>query len=139
MAGGEAPWLSTPPRSPTWYGSSAKVWRGISGNPDDEQVRDGLIQRFEFIYELSHKMLRRRYLTQIAASPDDITAMPFADLGNAQRLLRGDWPVWCRFREMRSRTSHTYDVRIASEVVTALPEFLAEAEYLLTQLQGQVG
>lgn len=25
----------------------------------DEQIRDGLIQRFEFTYELSHKLLRR--------------------------------------------------------------------------------
>jgi Nucleotidyltransferase substrate binding protein like len=25
----------------------------------DEQIRDGLIQRFEFTYELCHKMLRR--------------------------------------------------------------------------------
>lgn len=25
----------------------------------DTQIRDGLIQRFEFTYELSHKMLKR--------------------------------------------------------------------------------
>jgi nucleotidyltransferase-like protein len=59
--------------------------------PTDEQIRDGLIQRFEFTYELSHKMLRR-YLKEIAASPDEIEQMPFADLirtGNAQGLLRG--------------------------------------------------
>jgi hypothetical protein len=37
--------------------------------PADEQVHDGLIQRFAFTYELSHKMLRR-YLKQTAASPD---------------------------------------------------------------------
>ena len=38
--------------------------------PADEQLRDGLIQRFEFTYELSHKMLRR-YLRETAASPDE--------------------------------------------------------------------
>ena len=27
--------------------------------PTDEQLRDGLIQRFEFTYELTHKMLKR--------------------------------------------------------------------------------
>jgi nucleotidyltransferase substrate binding protein (TIGR01987 family) len=105
--------------------------------PGDEQVRDGLIQRFEFTYELSHRMLRR-HLTQAAASPDDVAALPFAELiraGNAQGLLRGDWPIWRRFREMRSRTSHTYDARTATEIVAALPEFLAEAEHLLAELQ----
>ena len=33
--------------------------------PQDEMVRDGLIQRFEFTYELSHRMLRR-YLRMVA-------------------------------------------------------------------------
>jgi nucleotidyltransferase substrate binding protein (TIGR01987 family) len=79
--------------------------------PAVEQLRDGLLQRFEFTYELSHNMLRR-YLMETAASPDDVERMPFADLvrtANAQGLLRGDWPVWRRFREMRGRTSHTCD------------------------------
>jgi nucleotidyltransferase substrate binding protein (TIGR01987 family) len=76
--------------------------------PADEQVRDGLIQRFEFTYELCHKMLRR-YLKQAAASPDEIEQMPFADLiraGNAQGVLWADWSAWRRFREVRARTSH---------------------------------
>ena len=42
--------------------------------PTDEQIRDGLIQRFEFTYELSHKMLGR-YLKETAASPDEIERM----------------------------------------------------------------
>ena len=33
----------------------ARYQRDIS----DTQIRDGLIQRFEFSYELSHKMLKR--------------------------------------------------------------------------------
>src|SRR2546421_2570097 len=89
--------------------------------PSDEQIRDGLIQRFEFTYELSHKMLRR-YLKQNAASPDEFDRMPFADLirtGNVQGLLLGEWPTWRRFREMRALTSHAYDAKIALEVAAA--------------------
>jgi nucleotidyltransferase substrate binding protein (TIGR01987 family) len=106
----------------------------------DEQIRDGLIQRFEFTYELTHKMLRR-YLKQTAASPDDIERMPFADLirtGNAQGLLRGDWPVWRRFREMRARTSHTHDAKVASQVASAIPGFLEEAEHFYAELQRRL-
>jgi nucleotidyltransferase substrate binding protein (TIGR01987 family) len=108
--------------------------------PTDEQVRDGLIQRFEFTYELSHKMLRR-YLTEAAASPDEIERLSFADLvraGNAQGLLRGDWPAWRQFREMRTRTSHTYDATVASQVVAAIPAFLKEAEHLYAELQRRL-
>ncbi|HYM72620.1 MAG TPA: HI0074 family nucleotidyltransferase substrate-binding subunit [Stellaceae bacterium] len=106
----------------------------------DEQIRDGLIQRFEFTYELSHKMLRR-YLMQTAASPDDVASLGFADLirtANAQGLLRGDWPAWRRYREMRARTSHTYEARVATEVVAAIPAFLAEAENLLAELKRRL-
>jgi len=108
--------------------------------PTDEQIRDGLIQRFEFTYELSHKMLRR-YLKEITASPDEIERMPFADLirtGNAQALLRGDWPAWRRFREMRARTSHTYDATVAAEVAAVIPEFVGEAEHLYAELQRRL-
>jgi len=75
----------------------------------DGQIRDGLIQRFEFTYELSHKMLKR-YLEATAASPEQYDAMPFPDLirsGNEQGLLLGDWPRWRAYREMRAKTRHT--------------------------------
>jgi hypothetical protein len=55
-------------------------------------IRDGLVQRFEFTYEISHKLLRR-YLSASAASPDLLSGMNFADvirIGNENCLLLGD-------------------------------------------------
>jgi len=106
----------------------------------DEQIRDGLIQRFEFTYELSHKALRR-YLREVAASPDEVQQMPFADLiraGNAEGLLRGEWPAWRRFREMRTRTTHTYDAKAAEVVVAGIPAFLQEVEHLCAELERRL-
>jgi nucleotidyltransferase substrate binding protein (TIGR01987 family) len=111
-----------------------------SQQPADEQLRDGLIQRFEFTYELSHKTLRR-YMREQSASPDDVDHMPFADLvrsAHAQGLLQAGWPNWRRFREMRARTSHLYDAAAALAVVAAIPEFLQEAEYLCDELQRRL-
>ena len=108
--------------------------------PHDEQIRDGLIQRFEFTYELSHKMLKR-YVKQTAPSPAVVDRMSFADLiraGNTQGLLRSDWPAWRRFREMRARTSHTYNAQVAAEVVAAIPAFLLEAEHFCEELQKRL-
>jgi nucleotidyltransferase substrate binding protein (TIGR01987 family) len=107
----------------------------------DTQIRDGLIQRFEFTYEISHKLLKR-YLEAISATPEQFDAMAFADLirsGNEQGLLLGDWTQWRAYREMRSKTSHTYDEETAIEVVRGIPAFLEEARYLLTQLQERNG
>ena len=107
--------------------------------PDDEQLRDGLIQRFEFTYELSHRTLRR-YLAETAPSPDEIAHLPFPDLirrAADQGLIRGGWPAWRRFREMRTRTSHTYDEATAAVVVAEIPSFLNEAEHLLAQIENR--
>jgi hypothetical protein len=64
--------------------------------------------------------------------------MPFADLirsGNEQSLLLSDWNKWKIFREMRAKSSHTYDEDIALEVVSVIVDFIAEAKVLLEQLQ----
>lgn len=106
----------------------------------DIQIRDGLIQRFEFTYELSHKMLKR-YLEATAANPEEFDTMTFQDLirtGNEKGLLLGDWTDWRRYRDMRSRTSHTYDEETALQVVAGIPAFLAEAAFLVQSLQKQL-
>ena len=48
----------------------------------DTQIRDGLIQRFEFTYDLAHKMLRRA-LEAGAANPEAIDRMTFPEIGRA--------------------------------------------------------
>lgn len=109
-------------------------------NLADAQLRDGLIQRVEFTYEISHKMLKR-YLEMSSPTPSAFDGMPFADLirtANEQGLLAGDWTNWRTYRDMRSKTSHTYDENIALEVVKAIPAFLAEVQTLLKNLQVRV-
>ncbi|MBP6104293.1 MAG: nucleotidyltransferase substrate binding protein [Gammaproteobacteria bacterium] len=109
-------------------------------DPSDLQIRDGLIQRFEFTYEQCHKMLKR-YLKWASSTPEMFDTMPFQDLirsANDQGLLQGDWSQWKNYREMRSKTSHTYDEPIACEVVQTIPVFLREAHYLCDQLQNRL-
>lgn len=107
------------------------------GEPQNALLRDGLIQRFEFTYELSHKLLRR-YLESVAADPDEVRTLTFEGLirlGDEQRLLLSDVAQWKRYRKARTDTSHTYDERAALEIVPLIPVFLAEAEFLLERLR----
>lgn len=106
----------------------------------DTQIRDGLIQRFEFTYELGHKVLKR-YLEYASANPEQFDEMTFQNLirtGNEQGLLLGDWSDWRVFRDMRTKTSHTYNENTAIEVVTAIPRFLEEAVYLCGKLRERL-
>lgn len=111
-------------------------WARYQQDTTDTQIRDGLIQRFEFTYEISHKMLKR-FLMATAASPAEFSDMSFQDLirtGNEHNLLLGSWPEWRKYRDMRAKTSHTYDEDVALLVVSAIPEFLTEAKHLLQRL-----
>ncbi|OOH92336.1 nucleotidyltransferase [Pasteurellaceae bacterium 15-036681] len=106
----------------------------------DLQIRDGLIQRFEFTYEISHKMLKR-YLELTSANPQEFDGMAFQDLirtGNEKSLLLGNWQNWKQYRDMRSRTSHTYDEDIALQVVEGIPQFLEEVKFLQQSLQERL-
>jgi len=105
-------------------------------NTDDDQIRDGLIQRFEFTYELSHKMLKR-HLEMTSPTPDIYDTITFQDLirtGNEQGLLLGEWGDWKLYREKRAKTSHTYDEEVALDVVGSIPGFLREARFLRDKL-----
>ncbi len=106
----------------------------------DTQVRDGLVQRFEFTYEQSHKTLKR-YLEYASANPGEFDEMTFQDLirtGNEQGLLLGNWSDWRGFRQMRSSTSHAYSEEVALKVVARIPRFLEEAAYLRDRLRERL-
>ncbi|HBG04481.1 MAG: nucleotidyltransferase [Geobacteraceae bacterium GWC2_58_44] len=105
-----------------------------------EQMRNSVIQCFEFTYELSHKMLKR-YLEETAASPEETDLSTFQNLirtGNEKGLLRSDWLRWRIYRQARTDSSHTYDEGKAEAVYSIAPDFLEEAKYLYRQLVDRI-
>lgn len=106
-----------------------------------EQLRNSVIQCFEFTYELSHKMLKR-YLEETAANPDEIDLSTFQNLvrsGNEKGLLRSDWSRWKDYRQARTDSSHTYDEEKAESVYMVASDFLIEAKHLYKQLIDRSG
>lgn len=106
--------------------------------PADEELRDAVIQRFEYTYELCWKMLKRR-VEHDHPSPEVVDRMSFRDLLREARergLIENVEP-WLTYREMRNVTSHTYDPVAASEVHSAASPFLASAQALLATLEAR--
>jgi hypothetical protein len=67
--------------------------------------------------------------------------MNFADtirIANQNGLLLGNWPRWKTFRDMRARTSHSYDEAIALGCRRGIPAFLDEAWYLRDRLRERL-
>lgn len=105
-------------------------------NQTDKLIRDACIQRFEYSYELSHKMLRR-FLEATEPNPAQITELSFPDLirlGFERGILASEWAVWRGFRDARNITSHAYDEAKAEEVFASIPRFFDEAGKLLKEL-----
>jgi len=105
--------------------------------PADAFIRDACIQRFEYCYDLSHKMLRR-YLENTEPNPAEIGDLEFPSLirlGHERGVLSLEWAEWKGFRNARNITSHTYDMEKAMDVLRSIPAFLAEAKFLLSQIE----
>lgn len=106
----------------------------------DIQIRDGLIQRFEFTYEISHKMLKR-FLEMASPSPEQFEGMAFADLirsGNEYGVLLGNWEDWKEYRERRGNARDSWDDEMAVDVAQSIPVFLKEARYFLNKLKSKM-
>jgi nucleotidyltransferase substrate binding protein (TIGR01987 family) len=115
-------------------------WQRYSLQPGDEQIRDGLIKRFEFTYDLTHKSLRRA-LEAASASPEEVDQMSFPTMiwtAWEQGLTLGDWSHWERYRKKRNIAAHTYDEAKALEVTAAIPDFIAEAQRVLQRIEGRL-
>ena len=110
----------------------------------DEKVRNtliaGVIQNFEFVYEISTKMLRRR-LEMDALNPTEVDFANFRDVLRiaAEKGLIRDVQAWFEYRQMRNITAHTYDHQKAQQVYAGTQAFLQDARALLAQLEDRGG
>ena len=98
----------------------------------------GVIQNFEFVYEISVKMIRRQ-LELESDSPADIDAASFRDVLRVafEKGLITDVEAWFGFRQMRNITAHTYDHAKAQQVYQGTQNFLAHACQLLACLSAR--
>ena len=104
-------------------------------------MRDSMIQRFEYTYSLSIKMIKR-YFAQSAFEKENLDGMTFYEMirtANRMEILKSNLETWDEYRQKRNMTSHTYDENIAKDVVAIIPAFKDEAEFLLNRLKEKLG
>jgi nucleotidyltransferase substrate binding protein (TIGR01987 family) len=98
----------------------------------------GVIQNFEFIYELSIKMLRRT-LEREADNVADIDHANFCDLLRiaGETGLVEDVEAWFGYRRMRNLSAHTYDQAKAWAAFQGTLAFIDDARSLLMRLEAR--
>jgi nucleotidyltransferase substrate binding protein (TIGR01987 family) len=98
----------------------------------------GVIQNFEFVFEIGFKMIRRR-LELDSASPNEIDELNFRDVLRVagERGLVDDVPAWFEYRRMRNITAHTYDQEKARQIYLGALKFRGDATKLLARLEAR--
>ena len=100
-------------------------------------LRDGVIQRFEFTFELSWKMIKRFLEEYGLEKPDGLNNRELFRAAREQGLI-DDPEKWFRYLKSRNFTSHVYDDDTAAGVFEAARDFLHDARYLIDQLNQRI-
>jgi nucleotidyltransferase substrate binding protein (TIGR01987 family) len=100
-------------------------------------IKAGVIQHFEFTYELCWKFIKRWLETNISATAaDGVTRRELFRLGAENRLI-DDVEQWMRYHEARNVTSHIYQPQIAERVYKTAHDFARDAARLLAALEAR--
>ncbi len=97
----------------------------------------GVIQNFEFSYELSWKFIKRWLSENIGSTyVDGVTRRELFRLAAQSRLI-DDVDKWMFYHAARNQTSHIYNEDIAREVFDTAKDFSLAAKDLLVRLEAQ--
>ena len=111
--------------------------QAMNDYPHMTVVRDGVIKRFEFTYDMAIRCLRSRL--REAAHPEAgrfgyRTVIRYsADAG-----MLDDPEAWIRYTNSRQNASHGYNEPVAISVAAAVPQFAVDARRLLYRLQSEM-
>jgi nucleotidyltransferase substrate binding protein (TIGR01987 family) len=97
-----------------------------------ELERDGVIQRFEYTFELSWKLFKQYLLsTGIRCNSPKDAIRELAKQGALKDPER-----WMGYLTARNYTSHTYDKKVAEWVFATAKDFISDLEKLLDVLKN---
>lgn len=102
--------------------------------PKNEFIRDAVIQRFAYSYELCWKFIKRDVTEDLGS--ESVVSLSRKDLFRlaADRGLLKDPLPWFGYHRARNETSHTYNEKAAEATYLVALPFLKDAQALLNVL-----
>ncbi len=115
------------------------TWVGTLDEDQRRLVRAGVIQHFEFTYELCWKFMRRWLMENVGSVyVEGIPRRQLFRLAAEHRLIE-DAGRWFDHHKARNLTTHVYAEPVAEEVYAAAVDFAGDAEALLAALRERRG
>ena len=104
----------------------------------DIDLRDGVIQRFEYCFSLCVKTLQSFIDMQPTERKEVYTFNEIIRISNRYELLRTNLEQWDLYRKARNLTSHTYNENLANQLLEIIPEFYEDLVFLLKRLEETI-
>jgi nucleotidyltransferase substrate binding protein (TIGR01987 family) len=103
-------------------------------NDKTEQEQAGIIQSFEYCYELSWKIMKKVLNSEglEVSTPKQV----IREAGNAKII--DDVKLWIEFVNKRNLTVHTYNELVLKEIMEIMPKFKDELSKLIKELENRV-
>ena len=119
---------------------SDPAWFSEQTDKVQNTLISGVVKNFEFVYEISVKMLKRMIELE-SSSPTEVDEGNFRDLLRTagEKGLIADVEAWFKYRKMRNITAHTYDHQKAQQVYQDSLGFVVDARALLAALERRNG
>ncbi len=118
-------------------GVATSAIKGKVNTDYEEVLRAGVIQNFEFTYELCWKFMKRWLENNVSGeSVDGVTRKELFRLSAESRLIN-DVEAWFKYNEERNKTTHIYDGKKAETVYEAAICFAKDARILLQRLEDK--
>lgn len=116
-----------------------KIARENVGTDEIDLLKAGVIQNFEFSYELCWKFMKRWIENNVSAViVDGVPRKELFRIAVENRLI-ADIDIWMKFHRARNISSHIYDDKTAEEVYQIAREFHEYAIELLKSLEDRNG
>ncbi|MFA6033845.1 MAG: nucleotidyltransferase substrate binding protein [Myxococcota bacterium] len=106
-----------------------------SVDAEDEELRDAVIQRFEYTIDLAWKSIQR-VLKQEGVGEETIRTKRDLFREGARAGLINDPVTWFGYLESRNETSHIYKREVAQRVYKTALLFVEDAKVLVERLKG---
>ncbi|NPV02822.1 MAG: nucleotidyltransferase [Brevinematales bacterium] len=116
---------------------SDKDFMGTLDGITRKGLRSGMIQNFEFTYELCWKMMKRWIEGNIGRVYIEGVSRRELFRFARESLLIDNIEKWMNYHEARNITSHTYNEEMADEVFRIAMDFIIEAQKLYSAIEAK--
>lgn len=104
---------------------------------EENVIKAGVIQNFEFTYELCWKFMKR--WLELNLTPGLLDGVSRKELFRhaLENKLIKSFEDWVKYHELRNTTSHTYNEDIADEIYNASEAFYSDAKELYNIIEAK--